>query len=300
MVRVIVLDAPSPSYFRRVASLVSFAFLALIALVLAVYFSPLPPQYFHFFVFAYVLFAAYILYTPVLNLVRGAVVRSLASRLVVSDSGFDLDMPAEYGFITSWSGRTGAGISFAPRGQVDYVSQALVPETHTIVADSSRTGRLVFPAFVPRPFPFNRTVVAFAVPVYSTVLSKSHLYAEKGNDRVDVFLEPTDSGFSGYVRFGFTYATKATISLVWRGTDSEQVLCEVPACGEFVYPAVAEPLVVVAHSAFFTPDALRQFLGVDSVVQGEGNFIIRVQLRFPDGSVVSDTATVWSVPRTTG
>jgi|GEM_PF-5988848 len=124
-------------------------------------------NYFHFAVLAYALFAVYVLYMPVVNLWRGYLVRHVLSHVSVTQEGFSMDLPSDYGYLTVWSDGSRVHYSFAKHGETDSVAQALVPETHTLVADRSGKGKLVFPAFLPKGFLYSGVVVAFAVPSYA-------------------------------------------------------------------------------------------------------------------------------------
>ena len=299
MVRLLVIDGPRPGYLRSVGLAIAFAFFFLAVLSFAFYYAGVPQSYFHFAVLAYTLFAIYALYEPVANLLRGYVVRRALAHVSVAQDGLAVDLPCDYGYLTVWSDGFRVHASFAKHGEVESVAQALVPETHVVVADSSGKGKLVFPAFLPKGPLFSGVVIAFAVPTYAVNFDRGHLSVERADDRADLFLEPTDSGFSGYLRYGFSRATKATVSLVWRGLDVEQTLVQCPESQSFVYPLVSEPFVIVAHEQFLTPATLLRYLGLDSVVQGEGNFVLRLSLHFPMERPAIDDVSVWSVPRTT-
>jgi hypothetical protein len=295
----VVIDGPRPGYAATVASAIIFAFIFLAIILVAMQYSGVPQAYYGVLILAYAVFALYILWTPISNVVKGVLVRSVAAKLRISSSGFGLNSPCEYGFVTAWSDGRSHSISFAKHGDVDSVSQALVPETHTIVVGNDGSGRLVFPAFVLKSFPYRGVLVAFAVPIYSVILSRDHLAVEKGNDRADLFLEPTENGFSGYMRYGYSVATKSIVSLSWSGAMFEDPLCECPDVCSLVYPKITEPLVIISPEDFLSPSSFRAFMGLDSVVQGEGNFILRLRMKFPMDAPVEDEITVWSVPRTT-
>jgi len=299
VVRLLVIDGPRPGYLRSVGFAIAFAFFFLAVLSFALYYARVPMNYFHFAVLAYALFAVYVLYMPVVNLWRGYLVRHVLSHVSVTQEGFSMDLPSDYGYLTVWSDGSRVHYSFAKHGETDSVAQALVPETHTLVADRSGKGKLVFPAFLPKGFLYSGVVVAFAVPSYAVNLDRSHLSVEQANDRVDLFLEPADNGFSGYLRYGFSQATKAVVSLLWRGLDVEQNLAQCPESQSFVYPTISEPLLIVAHEWFLTPRSFLTYLGLNSLVQGEGNFVLRLSLYTPMEEPTSDEASVWSVPRTT-
>ena len=299
MVRLLVIDGPRPGYLRSVGLAIAFAFFFLAVLAFALYAAGVPSNYFQFSILAYSLFVVYVLYGPTINLLRGYAVHKLLSHLSVTQDGFSLDVPCDYGYLTVWSDGSRIHYSFAKHGEVDSVAQALVPETHVLVASKDGRGKLVFPAFLPRSPVFSGIIVAFAVPTYAIDLERNHLSVEQADDRADLFLEPTEGGFSGYMRYGFSRATKAVASIVWRGLDVEQPLASCPDSPSFVYPVISEPLLLVAHESFLTPPGLLEYLGVDSLVQGEGNFVLRLSLHLPMEEPVVDEASAWSVPRTT-
>ncbi len=299
MVRLLVFDGPRPGYLRSVGFAIAFAFFFLAVLSFALYYTGVPMNYFHFAVLAYSLFTVYVLYTPVADLWRGYRVRRTLSHVSITREGFSIDIPCDYGYLTVWSDGSRVHYSFAKHGETESVAQALVPETHTLVASSDGRGKLVFPAFLPKGLFYSGVVVAFAVPSYAVNLDRDHLSVERANDRVDLFLEPTDKGFSGYLRYGFSRATKAVVSIVWRGLDVEQPLAQCPESQSVIYPTVSEPILLVAHEQFLTPRNLLTYLGVDSLVQGEGNFVLRLSLHLPMEEPASDEISVWSVPRTT-
>jgi hypothetical protein len=297
VVRVVVVDEPRKGFRRSALLLLSvlFVFLGIIAVVM--YIAGLPAEYFHFVIFAYALFSVYVLARPLSVAYRGIIIRRVARHVYATDDGFSIDLSADYGFITVWSDGSNTNFSFAQHGTTDSVSQALVPETHFLALGPDGSGKIVLPAFVLNSFPVSGVVIAFFVSRYAVDVLRDHLSVSRANDRADLILEPTDYGMSGYIRYGFTRATKALVELSWHGFSFADTLLVAPDAQSFVYPRISEPIIVVSHESILTPRALRDALGVDTLLQGEGNFVIRLRMKVPLESDVIDEEPVYIVPR---
>ncbi len=292
-VRLVVIDAPSPSFRQNLVVSTAFLLLALLAFVPAALSVTRNVSTLYALFSAYIIFSALVLARPLSLYLRAARIRRLASSLNFTTDGFYVSepIPAEYGYVTVVRRAEGLHRSFSFQMVRDLSQHRFVPDAHLLVIDRHGNGKIVLPGYR-LSGRYSGILVLFFVPYYAVYFERDRLSVQSINDVADAFLQPTDIGFQGYLRYNLSRGVGADVYISWPGSDVVQFLAVSGQVENFAYPYIAEPVVVVTHEDYLRPELLASALGVDSLVQGTGNFRVTLRIRFPMEPDAADTTDV--------
>ncbi len=299
--RIVVIDSPWRGFARSFAITVSFLVIGFFIFLPVVFLAVPSPDVAYAIISAYVFFAVLALYSPLTKFHRMRKIRSLAASIVVSGDSFYVPSPisADYGYVTVVRRAEGLNRSFSIQSPQDFFKHPLLPEAHLIVVDRHGNGKIVLPGYRLLG-EYDGVLVLFFVPYYAVEFEKQRLVIQSVNDIAEVFLQPSDFGFQGFLRAALSRGVSADVYVSWVGSDVVQFLAVTDKQETLVYPTIAEPTIIVTHEEYLTPERLAEALGVESLVQGTGSFFVTLRVRFPMEPDAYDSTQVWISSRAGG
>ena len=295
------IDAPRPGFMRSFRITAAFLLLAFFVFLPVVFVAVPNPDVAYAIIAAYIFFASLVIYAPLTTFLRGHSIRSIASSIGISGGYFYVPspIPAEFGYVTVVRRAEGLHRSFSIQRPQDFSKHPLLPEAHLIVIDRHGNGKIVLPGYR-LSGKYDGILVLFFVPYYAVEFEKTRLTVQSINDIAEVFLQPSDFGFNGYLRASLSRGVGADAYISWKGSDIAQFLAVSGQVETIQYPTITEPTIIVTHEDYLRPELLAEALGVDVLVQGTGSFFVTLRVRFPMETDLYDYTQVWISSRVGG
>lgn len=301
MASIITIAFPYPHFPRNFVITASALAIGFLGFLPVVFLTAPSHDVAYFAISAYILFSVLALFRPLEIYLRGYRILGLAKPITVSSGYFYVPspIPADYGYFTVVRRAEGLNRSFSIQRAASLSSHPLLPEAHLLVADAQGNGKIMLPGYR-LSGKYDGVVVLFFVPLYAVEFEKQRLVVQSANDIAEVFIQPTDFGFQGYLRSSLSRGVGADVYIGWTGSDVVQFLAVSGQNERFIYPQIQDAVIIVAHEEYITPENIVRALGRDVIVQGTGSFFLVLRVRFPFESEAYDSTRVWISSRAGG
>ncbi|ASJ06156.1 hypothetical protein [Thermococcus pacificus] len=174
----------------------------------------------------------------------------------------------------------------------------LTPEPFSVEVKKNDDALVELLAYIVEEGEFKNAVIVPIIPSYSVEIEKDTLEASKDMEFAHLRVEVIESGLYGKLYVNVSKCRGARVEFEKNGIHTREKLVEVKESGEaeFRREFWTKPLILIMDRNHADPRKLRDVFGKQEILEGHGEYLIRLTLDVPFSKDEHDTSRVTVSP----
>jgi len=170
----------------------------------------------------------------------------------------------------------------------------LAPERFSVEVKENDDALVELPAYLIEDGKFRGTVVVPIIPSYSVEVERGPLEASRDMEFAHLRLDTLENGFYGKLYVNVNRCRGARVELEKSGLRTKEKLAELKGSGEAELRREfwIEPIILIMDRKYSDPRKLRDVFGRRLILEGHGDYVLRLILDVPFSKDVHDAAMV--------
>lgn len=184
--------------------------------------------------------------------------------------------------------------SFKATGELSAGEIELIPEPFSVEVKRNDDALVELPAYLVEEGKFKNTVIVPIIPSYSIELDKESLEVSKDLEFAHLRVNVLEAGFFGKLYVNVSKCRGARVELEKVGLHTKEKLTEVKGSGETEVSREfwTKPMILIMSRNYSDPRKLRTVFGKNEILEGHGEYILRLTLDVPFSKDEHDTSKV--------